>query len=269
VRNISAPARARAEGLWPLIDSIHAGNAASLPSQDLSSFPALARWELGRRVTVAGTRYRRRGLCSGISDGISLLRNSGHADRCLSRNVNSLKRHRHVLGHRNARRSRFRADSHGADIAAFWIDQDCRGSWGGASAGPSRLRYSAPHREVTAERKRAALAHRRLGALELGCASRVAHRTPMPTPPCYHIGTTRLVIAETFERCHGGPKGRIPLLQQESCANLILDQPAARHRAFLISIRREHLTDEHIQPFQCPTPTTNQTIAPCSVHLTG
>jgi 2-polyprenyl-6-methoxyphenol hydroxylase-like FAD-dependent oxidoreductase len=102
------------EGLGSL-DSIQAGKGG-VASVQWSAGPA-ATLRVGD-ASLARDSLSAQGLCSGISDAVSLVRNSGHADRWPNREREQLKRHLACLA--NAmERSRFRAEKPWAEYRRF------------------------------------------------------------------------------------------------------------------------------------------------------
>jgi hypothetical protein len=130
------------------LDSIQAGKGG-VASVQWSAGPA-APLRVGD-ASLARDSLSAQGLCSGISDVISLVRNSGHADRWPDREREQLKRHLAFLA--NAmERSRFRAEKPWAEYRRFLERASgLTRSLGGAGAGHRRLRYRHPQPEAPAE----------------------------------------------------------------------------------------------------------------------
>jgi hypothetical protein len=95
-------------------------------------------------ASLARDSLSAQGLCSGVADVVSLVRNSGHPDRLPNRERDQLKRHLAFLA--NAmEHSRFRAEKPWAEYRRFL--ERASGllrSLGGTGAGPPALAISAP-----------------------------------------------------------------------------------------------------------------------------
>jgi hypothetical protein len=118
---------------------------------------ASVQWSAGPAATLrvgdaslARDSLSAQGLCFGISDAVSLVRNPGHADRWPDREREQLKRHLAFLAHA-MERSRFRAAKPWAEYRRF-LDgaSGLPRSLGGAGAGHRRLQYGHPEPEAPA-----------------------------------------------------------------------------------------------------------------------